>query len=112
MLVQITSGMTIDRHDLRSTHAETVILIAQHAIALSLIGKPVRVACDDTYVYILVVHYYNSRCTCSNSAQLITSSPLKERALIDMRATVESHSDIADDLIAFIGLSGAEPVSK
>ena len=36
---------------------------------------------------------------------MIMSSPVKERAVIYIRATVESHSDIADDLLAIHGLS-------
>ena len=44
--VEITGGLRIDRHDLRSTHEEADILIAQHAISLSLLGKSVCVVCD------------------------------------------------------------------
>ena len=43
---------------------------------------------------------------------MIMSSPVKERAVIDIRATPESHSDIADDLLAFYGLSGADTVAS
>ena len=112
VLVDITGGLWIDRHDLRSTHEEADILIAQHAISLSLVGKCVRVVCDDTYFFVLLVHYYNSRCKCSNSVPIIMSSPVKERAVIYIRATVESHSDIADDLLAIHGLSGADAVAS
>ena len=58
--------------------------------------------CDDTYVFVLLFHYYNSRCKGSNSAPMIMSSPVKERAVIYIRATVEAHSDIADDLLQFM----------
>ena len=68
--------------------------------------------CDDTDVFVLLVHYYNSRCTCSNSAPMVMSSSVKERAVIDIRATVESHSDIADALLAIHGLSGADTVAS
>ena len=40
------------------------------------------------------------------------SSPVKERAVVDIRATVESRSDIADDLLAIHGLSGADAISS
>ena len=77
--VEITGGLRIDRHDLRSTHEEADILIAQHASSsLSLSGKSVRVVCDDTYVFVPLVHYHNSRRKGSNSAQMIMSSPVKE----------------------------------
>ena len=92
--VEITDGMMIDRNDVRSTHVEADILIAQHAISLSLLGKSVRVVCDDTDVFVLLVHYYNSRCKFGNSAPMIMASPVKERAVIDIRATVESQSDV------------------
>ena len=49
--VNITGGLRIDRHDLRSTHEEADILIAQHAISLSLLDKSVRVVCDDTDIF-------------------------------------------------------------
>ena len=69
--------------------------------------------CDDTDVFVLLFHYYNSRCKCSNSApMIIMSSPVKERAVIYIRATMESHSYIADDLLAIHGLSGAYAVAS
>ena len=43
--VDIFGGVRIDRHDLCSTHEEAVILITQHAILLSVLGKSVRVVC-------------------------------------------------------------------
>ena len=110
--VERSGDLRIDRHDLRSIHEEADILIAQHAISLSLLGKSVRVVYDDTDVFVLLVHYYNSRCICSNSAPMIMSSSVKERAVIYIRATVESHSDVADDLLAIRGLSGADAVAS
>ena len=89
-----------------------LILIAQHAMSLSLLGESVSVVCDDTVVFGLLVHYYNSRCKCSNSAPMTMSSPVKERAVIYIRATVESHSDVADDLLAIHALSGTDAVSS
>ena len=47
--------MRIDHRDLCSTHEEADILITQHAISLSLLGKSVRVVCDDTDVFVLLV---------------------------------------------------------
>ena len=43
--VEITGGLRIDRHYLRSTHEEADILIAQHAISLSLLVESVSVVC-------------------------------------------------------------------
>ena len=68
--------------------------------------------CDDTDVFVLLVHYYDSRCKCSNSAPMTMSSPVKKQAVIYIRATVESHSDIADALLAIHGLSGTGAVAS
>ena len=109
--VEITGGRRIDRHDLRSTHEEADILIAQYAISLLLLGKSVRL-CATTYVCVLLVHYYSSMCKGSNIAPMITSSPVKERAVIYIRVHVDSaHSDITDDLLAIHALSGADTVA-
>ena len=110
--VEIASGVRIDRRDLCSTHEEADILFTQHAISLSLLGKTVRVVCDDTDMFVLLVHFYNSKCKGANAAPMIMSSPLKERAVVDIRATAEAHSDIADDLLAIHGLSGADTVAS
>ena len=106
------SGVKIDRHDLRSTHEEADILIIQHAISSSLSGKSVRVVCDDTDVFILLVHFYNSKCEGSNYAPMVMSSPMTQRAVIDIRATADAHRDIADDLPAIHGLSGADTIAS
>ena len=98
--LEIVRGVRIDRHDLCSKHEEADILITQHAISLSLTGKSVRVVCDDTDVFVLLVYFYNSQCRGNNAVPMVMSSPVKERAVIDIRATAEAHSDIADDLLA------------
>ena len=48
------------------------------AISLSLLGKSVRVVCDDTDVFVLLVHFYNSKCKGSNAAPMIMSSPFNQ----------------------------------
>ena len=85
--------MRIDRRDLCSTMRRLAdILITQHGISLSLLGKSVRVVCDDTDVFVLLVDFYNSKCEGSNAAAMIMSSPLKEQAVVDIRATAETHT--------------------
>ena len=39
---------------------------------------------------------------------MFMSSPVKERAVVDIPATAEAHCDIAPDLLAIHGLSGAD----
>jgi len=72
----------------------------------------VRVVCNDTDVFVLLVHFYHTKCTGRNSAPMIMSSLVKERAVIDIGATATTHSDIADDLLAIRGTSGAYTVAS
>ena len=87
-------------------------LISLSHNTLSLLGKSVRVVRDDTDVFVLLVHFCNSKCKGRNAAPMIMSSHLKERAVVDIRATAEAHSDIADDLLAIHRLSGADTVAS
>ena len=90
--IEIAHGVRIDRQELSSSHEEADIIITQHAIFASILGKVVRVVCDDTDVFVLLVHYYNGLCT--NLAPMIMSSPKSERVVIDIRATAARHGDI------------------
>ena len=107
--LEITNGLKIERHDLSSSHEEADIIIAQHAIASSLLDKSVHVVCDDTDVLALLIHFYHSHC---KGSTMIMSSPIKDRAVIDIKATTAAHSDIAPDILAIHGLSGADTVSS
>ena len=109
--VEIDRGVRIDQHDLCSSHEEADIHITQHAIALRLLGKSVNVVFDNKDVFVLLVHFYNSQFKASNPPPpppMFMSSPVKERAVVDIPATAEAHLDIAPDLLAIHGLSGAD----
>ena len=60
--VQITYDFKINREDLSSPHEEEVVIIAQLAVAMALEDKSVCVVCDDTHVFVLLVHFYNRMC--------------------------------------------------
>ena len=88
----------IKRRDLCSSHEVADIIITKHAISSSVLGRSVQVVCDDTDVFILLVHFYH------------THGP--ERAVIDIKQTSEVHKDIAPDLLVLHGLSEADKVSS
>ena len=87
---EIVGGVRIDRHDLCSTHDEADIVITQHAISCSLSDKHVRVECDETDVFVLLVHFYHITCRGRNSAPIIITLLVKERAGIDIGAIMGS----------------------
>ena len=109
--VEIIKGIKIDRHDLCSKHEEADILITQHAIAASLPGKSVRFVSDDTDMFVLPVHFYNYKCEGTTAAPMIMSSPVTERAVIDIcPVATPAHSDIVSNLLAIYGISYADTV--
>ena len=109
---EIVGSVRIDQNELCSTHEVADFVITQHAISCSLSGKCVRVVCDDADFFVLLVHFYHIKCRGRNSAPMIMSSLVKERAVIDIGATAIARSDIADYLLAIHGTSGADTVAS
>ena len=107
--IELKNTVKIERRDLCSSHEEADIIITKHAISSSVLGRSVQVVCDDTDVFILLVHFYHTH---GPGSPMIMSSPVKERAVIDIKQTSEVHKDIAPDLLALHGLSGADTVSS
>ncbi|KAL8568389.1 hypothetical protein ACOMHN_066414 [Nucella lapillus] len=102
-------GITISRQDIRTTHEEAdEIVVAQAIYAATEEGKHVGVVADDTDVYIMLLyHYYNGSLTCP-----MTLIPTRsERALIDIRATVDKLGELCLELLpahASQGLDGKD----
>lgn len=56
---EICSGVVIDRIDLKTTHEEADAIISQKVVyAVSFGAKTILLICDDTDVFILLLHYY------------------------------------------------------
>lgn len=71
-----------------------------------------NVVCDDTDVFVLLVHFYSIKCQGVKDVPMFMSSFSKERAIIDIRATAVKHHNIANDLLAIHGLSGSDTVAS
>ncbi|KAL8583211.1 hypothetical protein ACOMHN_053724 [Nucella lapillus] len=101
-------GITISRQDLRTTHEEAdEIVVAQAIYAATEEGKHVGVVADDTDVYIMLLyHYYNGSLTCP-----MTLIPTRsERALTDIRATVDKLGELCLELLPAHAVSGCDQV--
>ena len=109
--VEITDGKTINRQDLRSTHEEADVIITQHAISSSMNGKRVTVLCENTDVFVLLLHFYH-KCKNNGLSTIIMAPLVKERAVVDIGATAAAHSDIADNILAVHGITGADTVGS
>ena len=61
--VEINKGVVIRRCDLKTMQEEADVIMIQHMIAISeeLDGAGIRVKCDDTDVFVLLLHFYRLR---------------------------------------------------
>ena len=62
---------------------------------------------DDTDVFILLLYHYRQE---NSTCPMITSSPIQQRSVIDIKNTVELHGSIVPDLLAAHALSGCHTV--
>ncbi len=58
--------------------------------------KHVTVLADDTDVYVLLLYHYLQQ---RLQTQMVMESPIKERTVIDIRATVEKHQAIVPSIL-------------
>ena len=57
--MEVRSDALVQRFDLKTTHEEADVIIPQQVVALADMGcKTINVICDDTYVFLLIAHYF------------------------------------------------------
>ena len=107
--IEISKGMQRDRIDLRTTHEEADVIIVQQVVKIANEGaKSIRVTCDDTDVFVLLMYFYQ---TLGLSCVLTMESTGSERTLIDIGASVEKHKAIIPDLPGAHALTGCDTVA-
>ena len=96
--VELMHGMRFERDDIATTHGEADIIMVQQAIQLAKSGtKSICVVSDDMDVFILLVHFYGQE---NLSCKLVMEATGKERAVIDIEATVKAHTNMVPHLLA------------
>lgn len=102
-------GVIIHRHDIVTTHEEADNIIVQQAIRVARDEqRPVTVLADDTDVYTLLLYHYLEQ---GLPTLMVMESPIKERAVVDIRATVEKNKSIIPTMLAAHALTGCDTVS-
>ena len=103
---EIHRGILVEWRDLTTTHEEADVIIPHQTVTLARQGiRHITVICDDTNVFILLVHEYlrNSlQCTLF----MVGTSP--SRTVIDIAATAKKHAQIAPSLLSAHALSGCD----
>ena len=107
--VEIFKGVAIERRDLESTHEEADAIIPRQVVDAATQGSNcIKVICDDTDVFILLMHYYQQ---CSLTYIVLLEGTGRMRAVIDIGATVKQHAGIAGQLLAAHALTGCGTVA-
>ena len=107
--VGIRNGQIIQRNDLHNTHEETDVIIVNQLVDLALRGTSnICVVCDDTDVFILLIHFY---CKEKLNCGVTMESPIAGRCITDIKATANKHRNITDYLPGVHALSGCDTTS-
>ena len=99
----------VERTDIATTHEEADNIIVQQAIAFAVDQKkPVTVLADDTDVYALLLYHYLEQ---GIQTPLFMESPIKERTIVDIQATVKKHQNIIPAILPAHALTGCDTVA-
>ena len=102
-------GVVILRHDIATTHEEADSIIVQQVMQVAVNEhKHVTILADDTDVYALLFYHYLQQ---DLQTPMVMESPIKERTVVDICATVEKHRGIVPAILAGHALSGCDTVA-
>ena len=93
--VEIFKGVAIERMDFETTHEEADVIIPRQVVdAATQESKCIKVICDDTDVFILLIHY-NQQCSLTCIVLMEGTTTSRMRVVVDIGATAKQHADIA-----------------
>ena len=103
-------GECLERDDLYNTHEEAdSIIIHQLKTAIDGGAQCVKVICEDTDVFILLMHfYYQYKWNCN----VLMEGTSGERKVISIREATEKHKSNIESLVALHALSGCDTVPQ
>ena len=110
--VEIHKGLVIRCCDLKTMQEEADVIMIKQIIAISeeLDGAGIRVMCDDTDVFVLLLHFYRLR---EMSCSITMESLARERKCVDIiMTTATKHKEIIPNLLAAHALSGCDTVAQ
>ena len=109
--VQVWINGTVQRQDLKTHHEEADVIIIHHLVHIASAASDdahIKVICDDTAVFVLLIHFYIKE---KMTANISMESPCAGRMIVDIRQTSLKHKNIAKYLPAVHALTGCDTVS-
>lgn len=104
--IEINKGVVSERRDMRTEHEEADNIIIQQASSIQ--AENILVRCDDTDVFVLLLHFmYIGQI----KSKIKMISPQKGRDVIDMSATLDKHIDIVPYLLLTHAITGCDTVA-
>ena len=110
--IELFCGHQSNRADLRTTHEEADVTMVHQVLHIAQNQEGVHdiiVICDDTDVFILLMHFCNQQ---NLKCSLIMEATSSERVSVDIQASVKKSKDIVPHLLAAHGLTGCDTVAK
>lgn len=104
--VEICDGKVTYNDEMAVTHEEADTIIIYQIIQAG--ANKVQVVADDTDIFVLLCHFVHINVI---RGQVWMVSPQKNRAVIDINATVLLHKDVMNNLLAAHGLTGCDTVA-
>ena len=107
--IEIYKGRVTPRDDIRTTHEEADVIIMQQMVQLATRGvQNIRVICDDTYVFVLLLHFFVlEKLTCN----LVMVGTSHGRSVVNIRDTAPKHACVITPVLTAHVLSGWDTVS-
>ena len=102
--VQVSNGTITMHDDLRTTYEEADVHFVQQMVKLTQTAgiTSIKVICDDTDIFILLVHFYSLKKLTGTLVMTLTSAG---KTVIDIRATVKKHAILAQQrYMPFLGV--------
>ena len=104
--IQIEQGIVSRREDMAIIHEEADTMLIQQVASVSVAN--VLVIADDTDIFVLLCHFVFNRYI---TGHVMMTSPIRERTVIDINASVDKNRTIMDNLLAAHGLTGCDTVA-
>ena len=105
--IELNHGQLIQRPDMLTTHEEADTIIIRQVSQVR--EGTVLVVADDTDVFLLLLFFCN---TGDISSTVLMTSPVEGRSFLDIKASVQTYSQIIPDLLAAHALTGCDTVAS
>ena len=105
---EVTIGVHNQIHDMANSHEETDVIVVNQVISAARQGrKTIHVVCDDTFAFVLLIHFYK---TLQITNQIIMVPTSLNRTVANIGDTVKKHDNNVQHILSLYSLTGCDTV--